>query len=328
MRNAQQVQNGMATDLLTACPDAVIGCDSAGRITLVSGGASEILGLDSSSLGAHLSKLFEDPAHFTSLATLLQSKPNGIRDYAAKLKSVDGRGFPALICAVPLADSSFVCFVRDNTFQLALEEVLTDQSARLKESYDSILQVLCAALDARDRATEGHSRRVSRLASTVAKQLEISGDMLRIIEQAAILHDIGKIGVADAVLSKPGSLTDEEWEEMRRHPGLGYQMIKDIPFLKEAAMIVYAHHERYEGKGYPQGLARDEIPLGARIFSVVDAYDAMTSDRPYRKAMSHKKAVEEIVRNSGIQFDPQIVEAFLRAEKRSLIRKTKRRSRR
>jgi HD-GYP domain-containing protein (c-di-GMP phosphodiesterase class II) len=142
---------------------------------------------------------------------------------------------------------------------------------------------------------------------------------MRQIEKAAILHDIGKIGVADAVLAKPGPLDDSEWVEMKRHPELGHQIINEIDFLRDAAEIVYAHHEHYDGHGYPRGLKGEEIPLGARIFAVVDAYEAMTSHRPYRKALPHRKAIEEIVRNANSQFDPEVVRAFLEAEKRGLL---------
>lgn len=189
----------------------------------------------------------------------------------------------------------------------------------LKTGYDSIVAVLCAALDLRDNVAHGHASRVSELASVVAWQMRLRKEQLRQIEKAAILHDIGKIGVADAVLSKVGPLDDIEWEEMKRHPELGYQILSGIDFLRDAAEVVYAHHERYDGSGYPRGLKGDEIPVGARVFAVVDAYDAMISHRPYRKALPHQKAVKEIMRNSGTQFDPDVVRAFLEAEKRGLL---------
>ena len=132
------------------------------------------------------------------------------------------------------------------------------------------------------------------------------------IERASLLHDVGKIGVSDAILNKPGPLTSEEWQQMRKHPAIGYEMLKDVKFLSTAAEIVYAHHERYDGKGYPTGLKGEDVPLGARIFAVADAFDAMTSNRPYRRALSADKAREEITTNSGTQFDPAVVEAFLR----------------
>ncbi len=197
-------------------------------------------------------------------------------------------------------------------------QALQTQAAELKESYDSIVAVLCSALDLRDNVTYGHAKRVSELASMVAWLMGLREDQVRQIEKAAILHDIGKIGVADAVLSKPGALDESEWAEMRRHPELGYQILQGNDFLRSAAEVVYAHHERFDGSGYPRGLRGDDIPLGARIFAVVDAYDAMTSHRPYRKAQPHLKAIEEIARNAGGQFDPTVVRAFLEAEKRGL----------
>ena len=194
-----------------------------------------------------------------------------------------------------------------------------DREYELKDRYDSIVAVLCAALDLRDNVTQGHARRVSEIASVVAWQMGLRKEQLRQIEKAAILHDIGKIGVADAVLSKPGPLDESEWEEMKRHPELGRQVLNGIAFLRDAAEVVYAHHERWDGQGYPCGLKGEEIPLGARIFAVVDAYSAMTSHRPYRKAIPHSKAVDEILRNAGSQFDPAVVRVFADAERQGLI---------
>jgi HD-GYP domain-containing protein (c-di-GMP phosphodiesterase class II) len=122
---------------------------------------------------------------------------------------------------------------------------------------------------------------------------------------------VGKIGVPDFILHKPGPLTPEEWDDMKRHPNIGHDMLREISFLSGAASIVHCHHERFDGKGYPRGLAGDEVPLGARIFTIADAYDAMTSDRPYRKALTPEMAREEVLRHSGTQFDPQVVQAFL-----------------
>ena len=133
------------------------------------------------------------------------------------------------------------------------------------------------------------------------------------MQRGALLHDIGKIGVSDTILHKPGPLTDDEWVDMRRHPKIGHDMIKDISFLSGAATIVMAHHERFDGKGYPKGLAQDEIPLGARIFVLADTFDAMTSDRPYRRALSAEVSRDEIIKCSGTQFDPTCVQAFLLA---------------
>jgi len=201
-------------------------------------------------------------------------------------------------------------------------EELVRRSEELKTSY-GILEALSSALDLRDQATEGHCRRTAELAVTVARELALSDSQVRLVGQAAFVHDIGKIGVPDAVLAKPGPLTEEEWEQMRRHPELGYRMLKRVPTLGEVAEIVHCHHETYDGTGYPRGLKGEEIPLGARIFALVDAYDAITSDRPYRKARSCEDALAELRRCSGTQFDPRIVQAFVRAVERQLASKTK-----
>jgi HD-GYP domain-containing protein (c-di-GMP phosphodiesterase class II) len=141
----------------------------------------------------------------------------------------------------------------------------------------------------------------------------VSESQLRFVHWGAIIHDVGKIGVSDAILRKPGALTDAKWAEMRRHPEIGYAMLKDIAFLRPALDIVRYHHERYDGAGYPVGLAGEEIPLAARIFAAVDAYDAMTSDRPYRRARSREEALAEIQRLAGAEFDPRVVQVLLRA---------------
>lgn len=189
------------------------------------------------------------------------------------------------------------------------QEGREDDTARL---VGAVVDVLCSALEIRDRMTHRHARRVARMSAFVARELKLSEEQVLEVEYAAALHDIGKIGVADGILRKESSLDHDEWQEMKRHSELGYQILNGIDFLRSAADIVYAHHERYDGTGYPRGLKENEIPIGARVFGVVDAYDAMTSRRPYREAMSRDDALEEIMRNSGSQFDPQVVSAFLK----------------
>lgn len=179
------------------------------------------------------------------------------------------------------------------------------------ERTTNLLDGLISALDFRDNETQWHSRRVSRYASRLAQEINVTPAQLVTIEQGALLHDIGKIGVSDHVLHKPGKLTEQEWEEMRLHPQLGHDLLKPIDFLKQAAILVLHHHERFDGGGYPRGLRGEEIVLGARIFSLVDAYDALTSDRPYRLAQSSDYAYKEIERCRGSQFEPQIVDAFI-----------------
>jgi diguanylate cyclase (GGDEF)-like protein/putative nucleotidyltransferase with HDIG domain len=176
----------------------------------------------------------------------------------------------------------------------------------------AVVDVLSSALEIRDRMTHRHAWRVARMSAYVAREMKMPDQQVLEVEYAAALHDIGKIGVADEILRKSSTLDHDEWQEMKRHCELGYEILKGIDFLATAADIVYAHHERWDGAGYPRGLHGEEIPLGARVFGVVDAFDAMTSRRPYREAMSREDALEEVMRNSGTQFDPQVVSAFLK----------------
>lgn len=182
----------------------------------------------------------------------------------------------------------------------------------LSQSYLETIDSLAMALDTRDNETGGHSQRVALYAQEVARQLGLSEDEVDMVYKGSLLHDIGKIGIPDAILRKPGKLGEDDWRIMRRHATIGYFIVGSVAFLRGPAVIPLFHHERYDGKGYPAGLKGQEIPLGARIFAVVDTFDAMTSDRPYRPALSDEAARQEIRQCSGTQFDPEVVEAFLR----------------
>jgi putative nucleotidyltransferase with HDIG domain len=175
----------------------------------------------------------------------------------------------------------------------------------------ALLEGLIAALDYRDAETQWHSRRVSLYARRLAQQLGIAEPDLTVIEHGALLHDIGKIGVRDRVLLKPGPLTTDEWTEMKRHPELGWALLQRVDYLRPASAIVLQHQERWDGSGYPAGLRGEEIVVGARIFHIVDTLDAITSDRPYRRSRPFADARAEITRCAGTQFDPRLVEAFL-----------------
>jgi putative nucleotidyltransferase with HDIG domain len=206
-------------------------------------------------------------------------------------------------------------------YQRELERLVQERTCELhgalkevEEGYRFTLEALAAALDAREHETQAHSHRVREYAVTLAECLDLKGEALIDIGRGALLHDIGKIGVPDSILLKPAKLTSEEWVRMKLHPQVGYEILKSIKFLTPAAEIVLAHQERWDGTGYPNGLAGRSIPLGARIFGVVDTLDAMTSDRPYRKAMSFEMARAEVQRCSGTQFDPRVAEAFLSIE--------------
>jgi putative nucleotidyltransferase with HDIG domain len=200
-----------------------------------------------------------------------------------------------------------------------LEEMVAERTAQLQaalqqieHSYEHTLQALGAAIDLRDNETAGHSQRVCRYSLEIARAMDWSDKPLGSLARGAYLHDIGKLGIPDGILLKPGPLTADERRLMRRHAQIGFDLVKDIPFLADVAEIVLTHHERFDGGGYPRGLKGEEILLGARIFAVADTLDAITSDRPYRRASSFESARETIRRLSGSQFDPQVVDAFLR----------------
>jgi putative nucleotidyltransferase with HDIG domain len=183
----------------------------------------------------------------------------------------------------------------------------------LQESYESTLEGWAAALDLRDKETEGHSQRVTLLAVELARAVGVSREALTHLRQGALLHDIGKMGVPDRILHKHGPLSEREQVVMRRHPENAYHMLQPIAYLRGALDIPYCHHERWDGSGYPRGLQGEEIPLAARIFTLVDVWDALRSDRPYRKAWPVKKTVAYIQNQSGKIFDPRIVKIFVKA---------------
>jgi putative nucleotidyltransferase with HDIG domain len=226
---------------------------------------------------------------------------------------------PAIMMRIAM--KQYVDKTKENVEQLKTQNEQLQQanieirrvSDELRLSYDGTLEALVNALDARDQETKGHSLRVSRYMMDIARELGVKEDSQDWVDmqRGSLLHDVGKIGVSDTILLKPGKLTEDEWKLMRLHPEIGYNMLKQVTFLAGAAEIILAHHERWDGKGYPRGLANKDIPLGARIFNVVDTFDSMTSDRPYRRALSTQEAMNEILRYSGSQFDPIVVEAFL-----------------
>ncbi len=181
----------------------------------------------------------------------------------------------------------------------------------MQDVYLSTVTALATSIDAKDPYTKGHSDRVNQYTLKMARQLKLPEDQLDMLQYMSLLHDIGKIGIKDSVLNKPGKLTEEEFDEIKKHPEVGYRIISEIKYLSKSAEVVRHHHERYNGMGYPSGLIGEKIPLGSRIISVADAYDAMTTERPYKKAMTHEEALLELNRCSGTQFDPRVVKAFI-----------------
>lgn len=185
------------------------------------------------------------------------------------------------------------------------------RNIELLNAYETTLKGWVDALDLRDRETEGHTERVTELSLKLARKMGMEGRDLVNFQRGALLHDIGKVAISDTILNKPGALSEEEWAIMHRHPAIAFELLSKSNYLIPALDIPYCHHEKWDGSGYPRGLKGEQIPLSARIFTIVDVWDALTSDRPYRKAWSHEKALAHIQEQSGTHFDPQVVEKFL-----------------
>jgi len=200
---------------------------------------------------------------------------------------------------------------RDITERKQSQEALQKAHEDLQEAYDKTIEGWVLALDLRDRETEGHTQRVTEVTVQLARALERTQEEILHIRRGALLHDIGKMGIPDVILHKPGPLTDDEWIVMRRHPQYAHQMLAPIHYLQQALIIPYYHHERWDGSGYPHKLKGEDIPLFARLFAVVDVWDALSSDRPYRKGMHPKDVIEYLQKESGRLFDPGIVDIFI-----------------
>ena len=229
------------------------------------------------------------------------------------------------LVANALAATIVGCLILSATLLLTLRslrrerEMVESRVNGVHHKYNSIVAALTAAMGLRDDMSASHARRVSDLSFILAQQMRVGREETQLIQRAAVLADIGKMEIAEGILSKKGDLSEEEWAEMRRHPELGSRILAETLNFSDAAAVVLAHHERYDGQGYPYGLKGDEIPVGSRIYAVADAYIAMTSDRPHRKKLSHETALKEILRNSLTQFDPEVVRAFVRANEMDLF---------
>jgi response regulator RpfG family c-di-GMP phosphodiesterase len=236
-------------------------------------------------------------AGFSDIETAIDSLQYGAYDYLSK----------------PFDPADVTVIVR----KVVEKQRLESDNVQLFET----IKVLALALDARDHYTHGHSQEVTEYAVSIAQEMGLSVKEIDRIRDAGILHDIGKIGIPDAVLLKPGRLTEEEYDCIKRHPQIGKDILEPVRCLSDKIPLIYHHHERYDGKGYPVGLSGEAIPLGARILAVADAYQAMTSDRPYRKALSIQVAIIELENNKGKQFDEKMVDIFVRILKRLGIEK-------
>ncbi len=248
------------------------------------------------------------------LATAVASLKEGIYDYIVKPFSLE-----EVAVGVTRALEKRRLVIENREYQLSLESQVAGRTQQLKEALDvleqtyrSTLMALGTALDSREPDSDGHSLRVTLYTIRLAQELGIDNLQMRIIEQGALLHDIGKIGIPDRLLHKPEKLTPAEWVLMRRHPEIGFRILSGIKFLQGAAQLVLQHQERYDGSGYPAGLKGNLITLGARIFAVADTLDGMTSNRPFQAAITFEKARERIGMLAGTQLDPEIVQVFLK----------------
>lgn len=244
---------------------------------------------------------------------------NGAIDYL--IKPVDAR---RLLASVERALDHRRLVAENLHYKLHLESMVAQQTAALNASLRQLkrlsaatLETLGLALDYRDQSTSGHSKRVADNTTAIAREIGISGDALLYIEQGAFLHDIGKLRIPDSILLKPGALTQAEWTTMRQHPEYGNEFLRQIDFLSEAAQLVFTHHEKFDGTGYPQGLRGEAIPIGARIFAIVDAIDAMTYPRPYNRPVPMETALAEIDRCSGTHFDPEIARLVIGQQRKA-----------
>lgn len=319
----------MYRTLVELSPDAIVLVAPHGAILLANAQAVQAHGFSSVNelLGRNLFELVAHDEHQRAMAHLGCAVEMGsIRNIEHQLLRADGTAFPAELSIAVITGSTgqpqaFIAIVRDITERRQTQERIEHLLAAVQQTnedlihtYDTTLAGWVAALDLRDEETNGHSQRVTQLTVRLARAMGLDDEAIVQIRRGALLHDIGKMGIPDAILRKPGALTDEEWAIMRRHPEYADQLLAPIRFLQPALNIPYYHHERWDGTGYPCGLQGEAIPLPARIFAVVDVYDALRSDRPYRAGWSEERTRSYIRAQAGSHFDPAVVEVFLGLE--------------
>ncbi len=248
------------------------------------------------------------------VSTVIKLMKSGASDYLVKPVDRD-----VLLISVKRALEKRRLIKENREYQLHLEEKVREQTSKIRKNLMNSITSLVFALEAKDTYTSGHSQRVGSIAAVIAKELGLKEDKQEQIRFAGLVHDVGKIGIRELVLNKNKELTDEEYYHIASHSIIGERILKPVMEDETIPLMVRHHHERYDGKGYPDGLEGNHIPLGARILAVADTYDAMTSDRPYRKALSHQIAVKELESKARIQFDSKIVEAFSKMKEADLL---------
>jgi PAS domain S-box-containing protein len=309
--------NELLQALINAAPVAIDVVDMEGNVKLWSPAAERLFGWKKDEIiGKHLASVPEKLK--SEVDEQIRDELRGATRYGLETqrKRKDGSMIDVQLWTSPLHDSEgkvigSVGILADITERKKAEQLIQRLNAELLIAYDETLEGWARALDLRDNNTEDHSVRVMDLTIDLANALGASESDLVHIRRGALLHDIGKMGIPDAILHKPGPLTEDEWRVMRMHPVFAYDLLSGIPFLRPAMDIPYYHHEKWDGSGYPLGLSGKHIPLAARIFSIVDVWDALSSDRPYRKRWTKHRILEYIRKEAGTRFDPELVGLFL-----------------
>ena len=248
-----------------------------------------------------------------------------VRDIEGVFKKKNGSLWIGLVSARIIdvnQEPCIISIIRDITSRKRAELDLQHAHTDLAEAYEATIEGWSHVLDLRDKETEGHTQRVTEITIRLARALNVPPEEIIHIRRGALLHDIGKMAIPDSILQKPGPLTEDEWKEMRRHPEYAQQMLSPIIYLRSALDIPYCHHERWDGTGYPRGLKGQEIPLSARIFSIVDVWDALLSNRPYRRGCTEESVLEYLRKHSGVSFDPYLVDAFLDLHHKGIFKDT------
>ncbi len=293
--------------------------DTQSRFLYVSPASRAILGYEQKDLLGQPALDFIHPEDMAKLKAMLNVRPrrNSVYTLSYRARQNDGSYVWLETTARAILDETTGNVIevhaasRDITERKRAEEALQIAHRELQEAYDRTIEGWIRALDLRDRETEGHTQRVTEMAIKVSRALGLPESEIIHVRRGALLHDIGKIAIPDEITKKTGPLSDKEWSEMRKHPIYAYEMLQPIKYLRPALDIPYAHHERWDGSGYPRGLKGEDIPLTARMFAIVDVWDALITDRPYRKASSQEEVIAYIKKEAGKLFDPRLVELFL-----------------
>ena len=290
-----------------------------GYVALTGFNLDEVIGKNSLSFNLW-ANLDESQAFMTAMQSLGE-----VNNKEGVFKKKNGSFWIGLVSARIIDVNQELCIIsiiRDITSRKRAELDLRHAHSDLAEAYEATIEGWSHVLDLRDKETEGHTQRVTEITVRLARALGVPHDEIVHIRRGALLHDIGKMAISDTILQKPGPLTEEEWKEMRRHPEYAQQMLSPIVYLRSALDIPYCHHERWDGTGYPRGLKGQEIPLSARIFSIVDVWDALLSNRPYRRGCTEESVLEYLQKHSGVSFDPHLVDEFLDLHQKGVFKDT------